>query len=443
MASSILDNYCGDFEARVESAINALYQSLQDCCDGGSSTPEDDDVINNFTRVGTTLTIETVSGSAFSVNIGPLLADSLVNAAFAGTEITFTANDGSTIVVDLATLAGGGFSVSDTNSIDLTVAASNLEADLIVDPDPTNLLSVSASGVLVQETTTTLVDGSNSLDYTNEAGVLASIGINYLASVAWNAGSEQLQFLRRDGTSANVNIPLPDASYEVGAGNGPDPIADLVTGYDGVDADGSQLFFYSPEPTLTVTTATYAGGLKFGFEINISSDAGNELTVGGDGGLYVPVSAFAPSTDSGNFLILGTDSLPFVPTPRDAVSGITDNADGTYTHDDGDGTTQDIVVVSGDADNALSAGSDNGAFLQTLDFNVERFDDSDYTAGVSTTLTLSTTPLAVLLVFRTNASNEQVLLLPGGGNDYTVLGDVITFSATLAASEHITVVYTS
>lgn len=440
--ASILDNYCGDFPTRVEAAINALNASLAECCSGGTTTPEDDDVINNFFRTSTTLTIETVSGSAFSVNIGPLLADSLVNASFAGTEITLTANDGSTIVLDLATLAGGGFSVSDTNSIDLTVAASNLTADLIVDPDPSNLLSVSASGVLVQETNTTLVDGSNSLDYTNEAGALASIGINYLASVAWDAGLEQLQFLRRDGSSANVNIPLPDASYEIGAGNGADPVTDLVTGYDGADADGSQLFFYSPEPTLTVTTATYAGGLKLGFEINISGDAGNDLTVGSDGGLYVPVSAFLPSSDANNYLVLGTDSLPYVPTPTDAISVVTDNADGTYTHDDGDGTTQAIVVVSGDANNAISVGSDNGAFLNTVDFNVERFTDSDYTAGVSTTLTLTSTPTAVLLVFRTNGSGDQVLLVPGGGADYTVLGNVVTFTATLQASENITVVYT-
>ena len=73
----------------------------------------------------------------------------------------------------------------------------------------------------------------------------------------------------------------------------------------------------------------------------ISQDAGQGLTLGSDGlPLYVPPTPGpVVSGDAGNDLTEGSDNAPYF---NHTPSTITNNGDGTYTHDNGVGGTQDI-----------------------------------------------------------------------------------------------------
>ena len=53
-----------------------------------------------------------------------------------------------------------------------------------------------------------------------------------------------------------------------------------------------------------------------------------------------------------------------------STSAIVDNGDGTYTHTDGavSAATQNIVTVSGDANNGITVGTDNGPFISNVFF---------------------------------------------------------------------------
>ena len=142
----------------------------------------------------------------------------------------------------------------------------------------------------------------------------------------------------------------------------------------------------------------------------ISTDANNDLTLGGDGKHYLDVSALETTTTLG--YVPGTQILTFTDedgvatnidlsalttdihvngasyvagtgvltlTDTDGVtpdividlstlrSIVTNNADGTWSHNDGNGTIVPIVSVSSDALNVLDIGADNGAHLAQED----------------------------------------------------------------------------
>src|SRR5690606_33594572 len=87
---------------------------------------------------------------------------------FVGAGVT-ASQVGNTVTV---TIPGGGeaTTVSDTNSIDLTLTGVNITADLIVDPVAGNVLAVSATGTrvrLIQEESLNLTDGTTVVNLAN------------------------------------------------------------------------------------------------------------------------------------------------------------------------------------------------------------------------------------------------------------------------------------
>lgn len=153
-------------------------------------------------------------------------------------------------------------------------------------------------------------------------------------------------------------------------------------------------FSYAPKSVLTQDTATgeikHKGGLSGPLNVAIikSNDAGNTLTIGTDGGLLftggsgstatltqnsvtgvitytdsnnnqTPVNII--SADGGNVLSIGTDGgLLFSGGPNSISTLAQNTGTGVITHDDGNGNTTAVNIVSADGGNVLTIGTDGG-----------------------------------------------------------------------------------
>ncbi|MBV7326763.1 hypothetical protein KFU94_00595 [Chloroflexi bacterium TSY] len=97
-----------------------------------------------------------------------------------------------------------------------------------------------------------------------------------------------------------------------------------------------------------------------------TDEAGNPTNIDLSG-LTTDVYVDGASFDPGTMVLTLTDNdggTPNVTVDLSSLrSSVTDHGDGTWTHDDGSGTTVTIRSISADVGNRVAAGSDGGAFL--------------------------------------------------------------------------------
>ena len=247
--------------------------------------------------------------------------------------------------------------------------AAGLSAN-VIDPSVINGL---AAFVTTNETTTSLAynAGTSILTYTDEDGVSTNLDLSALTTDVYVTGA----------TLAGSVLTLSDND----AGT-PDVVVDLAAfATDFTDnADGTYLFTAGDGATLTVDTRaasnpiTDAGGYFAGTnveaalqeigaamaaDIEVSSDANNDITAGSDGGAFLDVSALIQSADPNNDLTLGSDGgLFFDSSASETTTTFAQAATGVITYTDEDGGASTANVVSGSANQILSAGADGGAF---------------------------------------------------------------------------------
>ncbi len=233
----------------------------------------------------------------------------------------------------------------------------------------TGEIGLDPAAVAAGETLTSLAEAGGILNYTDEAGTVTPIDLNVLV-----ANLETLTSLVA-GTTAAAALTYTDE-------NGAAMVLDLST----VIADGQTLTVLA----LSGTTLTYTDEAGTANAIDLAPaiaagetlttfayDAGTTtLTYTDEAGNATAVDLSALSTD------IYVDGATFDPvaltltftdndgaTPNVVVdlstlrSALTNNGDGTWTHNDGSGTTVIIRSVSADAGNLLTAGSDGGAFF--------------------------------------------------------------------------------
>lgn len=75
------------------------------------------------------------------------------------------------------------FTVADTDSVDLTLTGSSLTADVNIDPDPSNAISVSAAGLLVREHTSVVAEIAAGATITNLTAALDAIPVATLTTL--------------------------------------------------------------------------------------------------------------------------------------------------------------------------------------------------------------------------------------------------------------------
>ncbi len=199
------------------------------------------------------------------------------------------------------------------------------------------------------------------------------------------------------GALNSVAISLNGTSV-VPTGTAADPIFDLAvvesvaiefngTALVDTGTPGSPAYAFSALTTVSITTDGTALGVTPGgsasdptFNIRLlSGDGGNDLAIGGDGGLYysapaaaalslndlIDVSAVAPA--AGN--LLGFNGLTWAPTVvgPGATSSFTETlAIGRWIHDSGTGATTEIRSTSTDFGNILTIGANGGSHLAPL-----------------------------------------------------------------------------
>ena len=197
-----------------------------------------------------------------------------------------------------------------------------------------------------------------------------------------------------------------------------------------ISKDASNLLKLGSDGALAVSAADVPSGGTAAVDPAslVSAKAGNQLTVSTDKKLYVPAPATVSasdlvSSDTGNSLTMGTDARLFVKTPETASAGALRSADAdnllklgtdarltltsgaiisdapavnlltTNAADHAlqvlpDDVKKNLSVVSADKGNALSAGTDGGAFLDPLSVK------TSVTAGAGVSVTGSTISVA-------------------------------------------------
>jgi len=163
------------------------------------------------------------------------------------------------------------------------------------------------------------------------------------------------------------------------------------------------------------------------YSSKLSTDAGNAIVFGGDGGIYVPQAQLltnATWTDATNTLTLtfangSTVAVPIV----DVVGAFL--ADFTITGDTGTDLVnnhESVAFVGG-------AGVTTAVTGNTVTFSIDLEKEVFVGLNTGSTVTLAATPLTLEGVYRNGL--EQI---EGAGEDFTIAGAVITFADPFANS---------
>lgn len=179
--------------------------------------------------------------------------------------------------------------------------------------------------------------------------------------------------------TCNCNVVAGTGATVTGTGTPGDPFV--------VSADGAAITCADVRPCISATGGAAYNPATGVITADLSTDPGNTISLGGDGGLFVPsvvcadvrpcISAtdgvnYNPatgvitadiSTDAGNVLLLGTDDGLFVPTPTLSCADVRPCISAT------DGVNYNPVTgvitadISTDPGNVLVLGGDDGLFV--------------------------------------------------------------------------------
>lgn len=283
------------------------------------------------------------------------------------TDYSFSITDGTTS----QTIANGNsITFSDGDDIDFTVSATDtVSATVKLDGNAGNTTTSSSSGLL------TLINSGDSLSGAGTSG--SPLGVNLDGTTGGNAltltageglyapnevvtGTTALTGAAPAGAEWGVNTSSGIIYYVNNLGNwAPVPVTYSFSITDGDTTEtvvGSDVLTFADSPTINFTVAAtdqVTAGIK------LSQTAGNDLTSDGTG-VFLDVSALESA------IAFTTDSTS---------TGV--SLSGTNNH------TIDIKLLSADAGNALSTGSDGGLYFKHLAATAYANDTSAGVGGVA------------------------------------------------------------
>ncbi len=134
---------------------------------------------------------------AIDINVGSLAYNPLTGV------ITLTETDGSVHTIDISTLIDV-YTVSDTDTVDLTMTGNNITGVVRIDPDSCNTISATASGLIVKPERYRQIRDTNN----NNSWLVASAGdVQRVTETANDCGTEPITFLIQGDTTAPGNAP--------------------------------------------------------------------------------------------------------------------------------------------------------------------------------------------------------------------------------------------
>ncbi|MCX2678358.1 hypothetical protein OOZ15_00240 [Galbibacter sp. EGI 63066] len=249
--------------------------------------------------------------------------------------------------------------------------------DNVVVADATGVLKTVAVGDVGNTSTVTQVVTTGNTLATHDDGTGATTDILETVTTLGIATGE-LTYANEDGSNANVALISADANNGITAGT-----------------DGALFMDVAAEETNT-TLGIAAGELTYANEdadnanVNlISTDANNNITAGTDGALYVDVSAEETvttlgiaagelayanedgtnanvaliSTDANNGITAGTDGALFMDVAAEETNTTLGIAAGELTYANEDADNANVNLISTDADNDITAGTDDALFV--------------------------------------------------------------------------------
>ena len=196
--------------------------------------------------------------------------------------------------------------------------------------------------------------------------------------------------------------------------------------------DGTTTQVIASGDTITINdgngiTATVSATDVINIAAKLSADAGNDITFGTDGGIYLSKNSLLTNVtwnDATNNLVLTFDDGSNVNVP------IIDNI-ATFISDFtiSDGTTTDIVQNHETLNFAGANGVKPTVSANTVTYGLRA--QKDVFTGLTTgnTTTLTQTPL---LIFRKNRNGLD--RLEGAGNDFTISGNTVTWAVPFGNS---------
>jgi hypothetical protein len=199
------NNIVGDYGIVTgeDNTVSGSYSAII----GGNNNEIDADSDNTVIIGGNNITATNIDNAAIVPN---LYINTVPSSNGSATKVLVrNTTSGKVEEYDMSSLPGGGGgsnTYSDTNSIDLTLTGSDVTADVRLDPAGSNLLSVSASGILAEETDTTvtnLVSGNRIGTYTNEAGTTYDID-ETITGLALSVNN--LTYTKEDGSTDVIDL---------------------------------------------------------------------------------------------------------------------------------------------------------------------------------------------------------------------------------------------
>ncbi|WP_298351641.1 hypothetical protein [uncultured Dokdonia sp.] len=244
--------------------------------------------------------------------------------------------------------------------------ATNANVNLI-SADADNNITAGADGALFvdvseEETVTELAIAAGELTYANEDATNANV--NLISADTDNnitAGTDGALFV--DVTAEQTVTDVTDLNAAANT--------NLIGTYNNEDATPFAIEETVTELAIAAGELTYANEDATNANVNlISADTDNNITAGADGALFVDVTAEQTVTDvtdlnaAANTNLIGTynneDATPFAIEETVTELAI---AAGELTYANEDATNANVNLISADADNNITAGADGALFV--------------------------------------------------------------------------------
>lgn len=289
------------------------------------------------------LIIQDLSGNYFQCNgnkIEPIQPEVVDNGD--GT-FTWTPPVGPAVTWDV-TLDDVGLQVQDTNSVDLTLTGTGpvsdpfiVSADVILDPNALNILSVGPNGLLALETITTASydAGTHVITYTNESGTPVALDLN-VGSIAYNGTTNTITYTDEEGTATTLPLNNVTVTNTV-SGN----LIATITNELGAAVNVNETI--TSVGNFTLNPGTNVLSFEYTDEAGVVNTPSVDLST-----LAVDINVASVTFDAGtNILtVTETDSTTHPIDLTDLVDTYTlvNNGDGTFQVNDTGGTASGAII---------------------------------------------------------------------------------------------------
>ncbi|MEY8019727.1 hypothetical protein AB8P51_02775 [Muriicola sp. SD30] len=300
----------------------AIENGASEVVDLSSLVGTDDQIANevNITDAGGNFTATEVEGALAELAAGSTDDQNISGSGLAGTNLTIGIENGASEVVDLSSLVG---------TDDQTAA------EVTYDNTTSGLTAVDVQAA-IDEVAAGSTDDQN-ISGSGLAGTNLTIGIE-------NGAAEVVDLSSLVGTDdQNLSTDSTPGNISIEDGN------TLTLNVDDADADATNEYNTGVGMNAGALEVTDAGGTLS--TSLISTDANNDISSGTDGALYLNVASVTISETITNIVDNADGTFTYTNengTPQTiSKADVTDNADGTYTFDNNDGTPVTINTNAG------------------------------------------------------------------------------------------------